>query len=345
MVRILFNLIRIIKIIAAAIVLMIVGVFTYFDGAYIVRPEKAKNIPEEYRLPSVEAKPKYAGTHIYFINLDRSTARLDSIKPLLEQTGLPYTRIAAVEGAQMSDEMLANLVDIEQFRRLTGKNVGKSVIGCTLSHVKAWRAFLESDAEFAIIMEDDLVFNPQALSQLSRILPKYQQRNEVRIWDICTLFKLNPQEDIGIVKIPELQQTLSMYFQNTFGVASMYMLTRQAATQLIQSAFPVVLPIDMYIDRGWELGLVVTDLTPGIDNKLFGDSEVEKDGRGDFIQSPYYSLGRRVCRLKSRVMYSCAAYAQYLRYQWRNWAHSHEGCDLNEIHDLNNRIDLVDNYD
>jgi GR25 family glycosyltransferase involved in LPS biosynthesis len=35
----------------------------------------------------------------------------------------------------------------------------KSAIGCALSHLKVWQTFLKTDSEYAIIFEDDIVFN------------------------------------------------------------------------------------------------------------------------------------------------------------------------------------------
>jgi len=35
----------------------------------------------------------------------------------------------------------------------------KSSIGCALSHFKVWKTFLKSDSKYAIILEDDIVFN------------------------------------------------------------------------------------------------------------------------------------------------------------------------------------------
>ena len=55
----------------------------------------------------------------------------------------------------------------------------RGTIGCSLSHEKALERFLESEYEFALIFEDDVIFNPHELREcVNRAIEKKD------LWDI-----------------------------------------------------------------------------------------------------------------------------------------------------------------
>ena len=88
----------------------------------------------------------------YVINLDSSTQRLDEFNAAFNKTNLNIERISAVDG---------NLIDIEAFsdENLCKKQMGRGLqpgeVGCYLSHKKAIKQFLSTDAPYAIVFEDD----------------------------------------------------------------------------------------------------------------------------------------------------------------------------------------------
>ena len=66
--------------------------------------------------------------------------------------------------------------------------------GCMLSHVKMWRDFVASDADWALIAEDDILISPDAEAVVNAIITKYPQ---VQLVNLCDSFandagKLNP---------------------------------------------------------------------------------------------------------------------------------------------------------
>jgi len=84
---------------------------------------------------------------IFVINLERRPQRLAHIRAQLEARGLPFTRIDAVDGQSQKD-----IGYPAQHPTLT-----KPEFACYLSHLKAFRAFLETDAPRCLILEDDAV--------------------------------------------------------------------------------------------------------------------------------------------------------------------------------------------
>ena len=72
---------------------------------------------------------------IYYINCSHRKDRRDSIVSLLQQEGF----------------------DESEYKRIDAHYIKENgSLGCARSHIEALESFLESNCEFAVIMEDDL---------------------------------------------------------------------------------------------------------------------------------------------------------------------------------------------
>ena len=86
--------------------------------------------------------------HIYWINLDDKEDRRVRTEQMFSYWQVANTRISAYDGR---DDDLSGIV-----KGLYPTNITPGEIGCTTSHLKALKHFLEnSDSKYAIIMEDD----------------------------------------------------------------------------------------------------------------------------------------------------------------------------------------------
>lgn len=45
--------------------------------------------------------------------------------------------------------------------------IGNGMAACALSHAKAWQTFLDTDARYGLILEDDAAFSPDTAAFLS----------------------------------------------------------------------------------------------------------------------------------------------------------------------------------
>lgn len=82
---------------------------------------------------------------VYVINLDRRPDRWDVISRDLGCLGLPFERVPAVDARTLSGA--------DNVSPLPFMNLG--AVACIQSHAKALRRFLETDAEAALVLEDD----------------------------------------------------------------------------------------------------------------------------------------------------------------------------------------------
>ena len=151
--------------------------------------------------------------HIYWINLDDKTDRADYMKEQFSYWEIEnHTRISACDGRE------DDLSDI-----ITGKypnNMSSGEIGCTTSHLKAMKLFLESDQDIAIMMEDDCDLS------VVRHWPftwKDFIANAPHGWDVLQLAVINPAS---------ITAQIHRRFINDFSTAC-YVINRRYAQKLV----------------------------------------------------------------------------------------------------------------
>ncbi|MHC0053293.1 glycosyltransferase family 25 protein [Actibacterium sp. D379-3] len=106
---------------------------------------------------------------ILLINLADSVDRLHSATGFLDAAGLAAQRVDAVDGHK-TDLTARPEYDAALARRWYGRDLAASEIGCFLSHRKCAQMFLDSDADYALALEDDLVMPADFASVLDHTL-------------------------------------------------------------------------------------------------------------------------------------------------------------------------------
>ena len=75
------------------------------------------------------------------------------------------------------------IFDSEAFRKRWGRAPSATEKGCMLSHLNMWRDFLASDADWALIAEDDAVISADADRVVQRIIERYPEVQLVNLSD------------------------------------------------------------------------------------------------------------------------------------------------------------------
>lgn len=95
----------------------------------------------------------------YIINLKESTERREYVLAEVGRFKFPDMEIVdAVDGRKMSESEKQACFDIKRFLYKEGHYPLPGEIGCTLSHRECYRRLLNSQEEFALILEDDVRF-------------------------------------------------------------------------------------------------------------------------------------------------------------------------------------------
>lgn len=168
---------------------------------------------------------------VYLINMDRDAARLKSFKRvygrcdlseskgLIRHTGVDGRSLSIAE--HVSSKALGEILRAERLKyRSKHYELTRGAIGCWMSHVTLWRAILETDAECALIFEDDAVMARNIGDHLRDIRPP-------RDWDIVLL---------GYVcnKCDERDQDEMLEVKRFFGLHG-YVIHRRAIKKFLSS--------------------------------------------------------------------------------------------------------------
>jgi len=92
---------------------------------------------------------------VFVINLERRPDRLAKIAEALGRLGIGFTRIAAVDARTVSGDLLDAY--FERSGPLGVLSTGDKC--CTLSHRLAWQALADSNFDWGVVLEDDVVLS------------------------------------------------------------------------------------------------------------------------------------------------------------------------------------------
>lgn len=185
---------------------------------------------------------------IYTINLKKNTERRERILQQADSIGVSINFIDAVVGVDLDEKYIDSLS--EKSSHFISRTLSKGEIGCYLSHIKAIKKFILSNDDFAIITEDDIIFNNSFISF-------YKQMSELRVhnifFDIILLGYRNGYGSFwGRSKISEYE--LLRFSDNGYG-AHAYLISRNGALKIITEASEPIWPFD-YVTGGKALELL-----------------------------------------------------------------------------------------
>jgi glycosyl transferase family 25 len=244
------------------LILFIFTILLYNKGYYVLK-ETANN--SNLKLKIENNKP-YQGVATYLINLDRARERLNYMLPKVRALPFPYERIEAIDAKLLTEEQIREKVDLDTYLTLLPNYHYIGAFGCSLSHIKAWETFLQSNYEFALILEDDVDFDPHLLANTIKQLVDNKQ-----YWDINTFEVFKERRPLVL---QELSHNKLVVYLGMIYDAGAYIISRPAAYKLLSKALPIKLPVDFYLPRAWEFDLKFTGISPQIAFQRFGHSQI-----------------------------------------------------------------------
>jgi glycosyl transferase family 25 len=190
----------------------------------------------------------------YVINLDRSPQRMAIMEERLKPLDLAWARVSAVEGKQLDLSSIRE-VSVPGYLANHGKQPKPAEVGCYLSHLRATELFLnQREADFALILEDDVLFQDDFLDVLRALM------NCSSDWDLVRLSGFHSGGPIRIKALTEHRQLAIMFFRQTSAAA--YLVNRKAATAILNSLLPMTVPYDHAFDQPWAMGVKARMVSP-----------------------------------------------------------------------------------
>ncbi|MGN7869777.1 glycosyltransferase family 25 protein [Paracoccus sp. 22332] len=196
--------------------------------------------PEPVVLPVSQAR-----LAVFLINMDRAPDRLAAMRDKLARADLPFCRIVGVDGRALTYPIPE--FSERGYRLLHGRRTSPAEIGCYLSHVAAARAFLESDADLALILEDDVSFQPDFLDTLDRAA---MHRD---LWNLLRLTTVNRGRRFRARDLGK-GWSLAITLTREKG-AGAYVIDRRAAEWIATDLLPMRLAFDIAFDLEYLSGL------------------------------------------------------------------------------------------
>lgn len=205
---------------------------------------------------------------IYVISMADSHERRAGIARQLDALGLPFTFFDGVRGSALSAEDKARILGPRELtHELIERDMTDNEIGCALSHVGVYRRMVECQQSHALVLEDDALLLPGFMDVL--------QAMSSEDYDLVLLgYPKLSEEDVRMawlydpVRVLKRLSTGHVYgerpHESCKGTVS-YLLSLDAAKQLVQANMPLVTVADDYhyfkrVIRIWHLRpFVVTE--------------------------------------------------------------------------------------
>lgn len=179
----------------------------------------------------------------YIINLKRSAKRREHIVAEADKTGLEYSIVDAVDGALLSDDELDELCDMDVVRKYP-EWLSRGMIGCVLSHKRAYLEFLETDDTAAMIIEDDAVL-PANLRSIAERAAERLKPDTVQLFFYSCFDPLKLSTANGIDRGDGQSLLYPMTLEGVTGGVC-YVIGREAARAMVEDNVPISLASDCW---------------------------------------------------------------------------------------------------
>lgn len=174
------------------------------------------------------------------INLQSAQARRERMQAQVAQMGLSVHWVQAVSGQELTPEQRA-CYDDARMKTYRNYTLMPNEIACVLSHRKALLTFLQSSAEYGVILEDDADLKPnfnEGIRELTEHLSG---------WDVAKLYSGKGFRTISLLRSTAGAAVRPIYHRKFGAVTVGYMYTRHAARTLYEALASFWLPADTQI--------------------------------------------------------------------------------------------------
>jgi glycosyl transferase family 25 len=167
---------------------------------------------------------------IYCINLNKDKKRWNTIKSISDKHNLNIIRIPAYNGNELNPNEC-----IKQNILHTNYSLRKGQLGCALSHINLWKKIKTDNDDFALIIEDDVIFTNNFKENLYNLLNYLPET-----WDIIYLGGCNL---LGKKYNEKLLKPTNFDYRYNLCCHAM-LLNKERINNLIDIMTPIKKPID-----------------------------------------------------------------------------------------------------
>lgn len=207
----------------------------------------------------------------YLINLDGSDQRLEQATKQLNAVKWPYERFSAYDGRGKK------LTEFSQYndklsQQLLGRSLLNSELGCYLSHQGCVEKFLSTDADYLVVLEDDMQISADFSEKMHQIL-EYLDTHQDLEWYLVNIAAKKKKFAKDIIQFGDFALWHAYYFPIR-GLGLIW--SRKGAEAFLQQAQPICKPVDILFQSwlsktGKGLGVWPALVKPaGLDSDILG---------------------------------------------------------------------------
>lgn len=179
---------------------------------------------------------------IFCISMEREVERRCIITEHLNGLNLTAEFFTAVDGQELSTEQL-KLYDNKKAQKELSRELKLGELGCYFSHVNLWQKMVTENIPQALVIESDIVFD-ESISDLLVNLDKLPEN-----WDMVKLYY--GDSVLSYHKHHKISEKLTCApLANKSAGTVAYLISNTGAKKYLAKAYPVYLPIDVYLTGG-----------------------------------------------------------------------------------------------
>ena len=222
----------------------------------------------------------------YLINLDGSDERLARATEQLQAVNWKFERFSAYDGRGKELSNFENYDDTLTKQTL-GRRLLNSELGCYLSHYGCAEKFLKSDADYLVVLEDDMKINADFKKSIDQVLVYIETHPDLD-WYLVNLASKKKKLARDIVQLDGHSLWHAYYFPIR-GLGLIW--SRKGAQEFIEMGKTMTMPVDIFFQtwlskNGKGLGVWPSLVKPaGLDSDILGTvaaqgiSRKEKENR------------------------------------------------------------------
>lgn len=193
---------------------------------------------------------------IFIISLADEIPRRAVCTTTMKKWGLSFTFSDAVDGARLSVADTAEFYDPDKNIKLFKRPLSAPEIACYMSHYALWKRIAQSEYPCAVILEDDFD-GDDTLPTLLRELALLDLSNR--------LVKLHSEKHVSGTALADLAGGYQLIDPGSVpGYALGYVISREAAANLVEKALPFGRPVDMDLKHWWEFDISILVVQPPV---------------------------------------------------------------------------------
>ena len=221
---------------------------------------------------------------IYIITFAGESMRKTYMAQQMQQLGLDYTFVDAVDGQALTDEKISLEYDAMLARQSEYGELNRGEIGCALSHKKIWQYLAQSPHTGCVILEDDALLastTPAILSALQKI---------VKPGDFVCLSQSNINAFAWLQK-KIVEDYRLVYINQAFIGAVGYYISKEAAQRFLKCIPKIYFPIDFwYQTPGFKGVTAIKAVVPPLIKAMPFDSTIGARGKNNKVTLSTVSL-------------------------------------------------------